>query len=124
MGGTRGTGGEYTAGPTPAVDRAGPRLLRLVQGGGRAGLVVPGWVGDDWVKWLSELAVLAEEPKGFFYETAYRIPKTPGPPGQAVPPEQMDVFFQQLAMPGARRMLRGFMIFPSGVQSTWTVRLL
>jgi len=57
--------------------------------GAPARLVVPGWVGDDWVKWLSELAVLAEEPKGFFYETAYRFPKTPGPPGQAVPPEQM-----------------------------------
>lgn len=54
-----------------------------------ARLVVPGWVGDDWVKWLSTIDVLADEPKGFFYETGYRFPVTPGAPGQPVPPDQM-----------------------------------
>jgi DMSO/TMAO reductase YedYZ molybdopterin-dependent catalytic subunit len=53
-----------------------------------ARLVVPGWVGDDWIKWLATIELRADEPKGFWYETGYRYPITPGPPGQAVPPEQ------------------------------------
>jgi DMSO/TMAO reductase YedYZ molybdopterin-dependent catalytic subunit len=57
--------------------------------GSPARLVVPGWVGDDWMKWLTEIEVLAEEPKGFFYETAYRYPVKPGAPGEAIPAEQM-----------------------------------
>lgn len=54
-----------------------------------ARLVVPGWVGDDWVKWLSTIELRADEPKGFFYETAYRFPDKPGAAGQPVPPDQM-----------------------------------
>lgn len=59
------------------------------QHGYPARLVVPGWVGDDWMKWLSTIELRADEPKGFFYETGYRFPATPGAPGAAVPPEQM-----------------------------------
>jgi sulfite oxidase len=54
-----------------------------------ARLVVPGWVGDDWVKWLTTVEVRVDEPKGFFYETGYRFPEPPGAPGEAVPPERM-----------------------------------
>jgi DMSO/TMAO reductase YedYZ molybdopterin-dependent catalytic subunit len=54
-----------------------------------ARLVVPGWVADDWIKWLSMIEVRADEPKGFWYETGYRFPTTPGKPGEAVPPDQM-----------------------------------
>ena len=50
-------------------------------------LVVPGWVANDWMKWLGVVEVSADEPKGFFYETAYRFPTRPGAPGAAVPPE-------------------------------------
>ena len=57
--------------------------------GSPARLVVPGWVGDDWMKWLTEVEVLPDEPKGFFYETAYRYPVKPGAPGEAIPAEQM-----------------------------------
>lgn len=59
------------------------------QHGYPARLVVPGWVGDDWMKWLSTIEVRADEPKGFFYETGYRFPVTPGAPGAAIPPDQM-----------------------------------
>ncbi len=59
------------------------------QHGYPARLVVPGWVGDDWVKWLSSVELRADEPKGFFYETAYRFPEKPGAAGQPVPPDQM-----------------------------------
>jgi DMSO/TMAO reductase YedYZ molybdopterin-dependent catalytic subunit len=49
--------------------------------------VLPGWVGDDWVKWLVEIQVDDKEDAGFFQSTAYRMPKTPGEPGVAVKPE-------------------------------------
>jgi DMSO/TMAO reductase YedYZ molybdopterin-dependent catalytic subunit len=51
-----------------------------------ARLVVPGWVADDWMKWLSDVEVRALEPTGFFYETAYRFPLRPGAPGAPVAP--------------------------------------
>jgi sulfite oxidase len=54
-----------------------------------ARLVVPGWVADDWVRNLVHLEVRADEPKGFFYETAYRFPVSPGAPGAPVPADQM-----------------------------------
>lgn len=62
-----------------------------------ARLVVPGWVADDWIKWLARLSLLPDEPKGFFYETAYRFPVTPGAPGAPIPPEQMQTM-QQLVV--------------------------
>ncbi|MEB3197789.1 MAG: sulfite oxidase [Candidatus Sericytochromatia bacterium] len=51
--------------------------------------VVPGWVGDDWVKWLTTLRVQADPFDGFFYQTAYRYPRQPVSPGSAVKPEDM-----------------------------------
>jgi DMSO/TMAO reductase YedYZ molybdopterin-dependent catalytic subunit len=57
--------------------------------GGPARLVMPGWVADGWTKWAQTLTVLDGEPKGFFWETAYRYPTTPGKPGEPVPKEQM-----------------------------------
>ncbi len=56
--------------------------------GSPARLVAPGWVADDWMKWLTDVEVRAEEPKGFFYETAYRFPVKPGAPGEAIPADQ------------------------------------
>lgn len=52
-------------------------------------LVVPGWVADDWVRYLDDIEVRADEAKGFFYETAYRFPVQPGAPGAPVPADQM-----------------------------------
>jgi len=58
------------------------------QHGYPARLVVPGWVGDDWVKWITTIELRADEPKGYFYEAGYRFPITPGAPGKPVPPDQ------------------------------------
>ncbi len=57
--------------------------------GAPARLVVPGWVGDDWMRFLTDLEVRADEPKAFFYQTAYRFPVKPGAPGEAIPADQM-----------------------------------
>lgn len=52
-------------------------------------LVVPGWAGDHWMKWLMRISAQVEPIKGFYYETAYRWPNTPGAPGVSFKPEEM-----------------------------------
>jgi len=52
-------------------------------------LIVPGWAGDHWVKWLTSLHPQKEEEGGFYMSTAYRMPDGPVEPGVAVPPEKM-----------------------------------
>jgi DMSO/TMAO reductase YedYZ molybdopterin-dependent catalytic subunit len=57
--------------------------------GAPARLVVPGWAGEHWLKWLTRLSPQAEPQTGFYMDTAYRFPEKPGEPGASVPPEQM-----------------------------------
>jgi len=52
-------------------------------------LVVPGWAGDHWMKWLAMIRPQREESSGFYMQTAYRMPKTPVEPGTAVPAADM-----------------------------------
>ncbi len=52
-------------------------------------LVVPGWAGDHWMKWLVRLTLAAAPQTGFYMDTAYRWPIQPGPPGVALKPEEM-----------------------------------
>ncbi len=52
-------------------------------------LVVPGWAGDHWVKWLGSIRLQKEEAEGFYMQTAYKFPVKPGEPGVPVPPEAM-----------------------------------
>lgn len=51
-------------------------------------LIVPGWSGNHWVKWLTDIRAQKEEAEGYYMRTAYRIPKNPVPPGTTVPPEE------------------------------------
>ncbi len=57
--------------------------------GAPARLVVPGWAGDHWMKWLTSLSARTEPERGFFMDVAYRFPKTPGEPGVPMKPEEM-----------------------------------
>lgn len=52
-------------------------------------LVVPGWAGDCWVKWVTRIEVRDTESEGFFMKTAYRHPGKGVAPGSAVDPAQM-----------------------------------
>jgi sulfite oxidase len=52
-------------------------------------LVVPGWAGDHWMKWLMRITVSTKPQTGFFMDTAYRWPLQPGEPGAAFKPEEM-----------------------------------
>lgn len=58
--------------------------------GAPARLVVPGWAGDHWMKWLVRISVQPNPIAGFYMDTAYRWPKQPGAPGVAFKPEEMD----------------------------------
>ncbi len=60
--------------------------LPLVHGGPLR-LVVPGWVGSFWIKWLTHIRLQEQEPDAFFVREAFRVPKEPVKPGTSVPPE-------------------------------------
>ena len=52
-------------------------------------LIVPGWAGDSWVKWLQHIEVLDHEFEGFWMKTAYRHPTHSVAPGAAVDAKEM-----------------------------------
>lgn len=52
-------------------------------------LIVPGWAGDCWVKWLTRITVSSTEFDGFFMKTAYRHPGKVVRPGTSVDPAKM-----------------------------------
>jgi len=56
-----------------------------------ARLIVPGWDGASWVKWVNDFKVAAEPDKGFYFATAYRYPNHNVAPGGAAKPEEMEV---------------------------------
>jgi sulfite oxidase len=57
--------------------------------GGPARLVVPGWAGDHWMKWLDRISPQVAPQTGFYMDVAYRYPRAPGEPGVAFKPEEM-----------------------------------
>ncbi len=69
---------EMNGSPLPALHGAPVRL------------VVPGWAGDHWMKWLVRLSAQAEPQKGFYMDVAYRFPKMPGEPGVTFKPDEMN----------------------------------
>ncbi len=82
-------------------------------------LVVPGWAGDHWMKWLVHLSAQPEPQKGFYMETAYRYPNHPGAPGVTFKPDEMspvtDLFVKSnittapsRVKTGTEQLIRGF----------------
>jgi DMSO/TMAO reductase YedYZ molybdopterin-dependent catalytic subunit len=56
--------------------------------GGPLRLIVPGWAGNHWVKWLRTITIATEEAPGFYMKTGYRMPRTPVSPGVNMKPEE------------------------------------
>jgi hypothetical protein len=52
-------------------------------------LIVPGWAGDSWVKWLRNINVIDHEFDGFWMKTAYRHPNHHVEPGSTVDAKDM-----------------------------------
>jgi len=63
--------------------------LRLAHGAPLR-LIVPGWAGNHWIKWLAHVEPAAEPATGFYMEKGYRVPKTPIPPGTALTPDNSE----------------------------------
>jgi len=57
--------------------------------GGPIRLIVPGWAGNHWIKWLRKVTVAQEEAPGFYMQTGYKIPKVPTPPGVELKPTDL-----------------------------------
>ncbi|HTU44443.1 MAG TPA: sulfite oxidase [Bryobacteraceae bacterium] len=54
-------------------------------------LVVPGWDGTSWVKWVTTLSIANEPDTGFFMNPAYRFPKHAVPPGTGANPADLEI---------------------------------
>ena len=52
-------------------------------------VIVPGWAGDSWMKWVTSVRVLSEPSTGWWMKNAYLYPLQPVTPGSTVPPEAM-----------------------------------
>ncbi|MEK6634498.1 MAG: molybdopterin-dependent oxidoreductase, partial [Nitrospirota bacterium] len=39
-------------------------------------VITPGWMADSCTKWLTDITVQADEAKGYYMQTAYRVPVT------------------------------------------------
>ena len=52
-------------------------------------VVVPGWAGDAWIKWVTSISVLDRDHEGFWMARAYRHPGMPAQPGVAIAPDRM-----------------------------------
>ncbi len=59
--------------------------------GGPLRLVVPGWAGDHWYKWLRRIDLQEKEADGFYMQTAYRMPVQPIPSNNAASAPEIPV---------------------------------
>src|SRR5262249_45273780 len=57
--------------------------------GAPARLVVPGWAGDHWMKWLGRISPQPAPQTGFYMDVGYRWPNNPGEPGVTFKPDEM-----------------------------------
>jgi DMSO/TMAO reductase YedYZ molybdopterin-dependent catalytic subunit len=82
-------------------------------------VIVPGWAGDHWMKWLVRISANDKPQTGFYMDTAYRWPNAPGAPGVAFKPEEMHPLREmsvksnittapKRAKVGAAQTIRGF----------------
>ena len=62
--------------------------LRAVHGG-PVRLIVPGWTGNHWMKWVRSIVVSDSEAPGFYQRTGYKMPIKPVAPGETPKPEDM-----------------------------------
>ena len=56
-----------------------------------ARLIVPGWDGTSWVKWVTRITPQAEPNNGFFMNPGYRMPRIPLTPGTPARPAELEV---------------------------------
>ncbi|MEC4890280.1 MAG: sulfite oxidase [Nitrospira sp.] len=52
-------------------------------------VITPGWMADSCIKWLTDITVQADEAKGYYMQTAYRVPVTAIQPNSGLPGTSM-----------------------------------
>ena len=52
-------------------------------------VITPGWMADSCTKWLTEITVQVDEAKGYYMQTAYRVPVTAIQPNSGLPGTSM-----------------------------------
>jgi sulfite oxidase len=57
--------------------------------GGPVRLVLPGWSGNHWIKWLRTLVVARNEAPGPYMQASYKMPIKPTPPGVDLKPSEL-----------------------------------
>ena len=67
-------------------------------------VITPGWMADSCTKWLTEITVQADEAKGYYMQTAYRVPVTAiqansGLPGTSMVPVEAMVVKSLISSP-------------------------
>lgn len=67
-------------------------------------VITPGWMAESCIKWLTDIVVREDESKGYYMQTAYRIPAPPMAPGalptgQAMVPVEAMVVKSLIASP-------------------------
>lgn len=66
--------------------------------------ITPGWMADSCTKWLTDITVQADEARGYYMQTAYRVPVTAiqansGLPGTSMVPVEAMVVKSLIASP-------------------------
>jgi DMSO/TMAO reductase YedYZ molybdopterin-dependent catalytic subunit len=82
-------------------------------------VITPGWMADSCTKWLTDITVQAEEAKGFYMQTAYRVPTAPveqgaAASGQSIPVEAM-VVKSLVAVPQEGAVVKPGLVMIQGV---------
>lgn len=52
-------------------------------------VITPGWMADSCTKWLTDITAQADEAKGYYMQTAYRVPVTAIQPNSGLPGTSM-----------------------------------
>lgn len=83
-------------------------------------VITPGWMADSCTKWLTDITVQAEEAKGYYMQTAYRVPVTAiqpnsGLPGTSMVPVESMVVKSLIALPDEGAQVRQGPVTVQGV---------
>lgn len=57
--------------------------------GGPLRVVLPGWTGNHWIKWVRRIVLSPVEAPGFYQQTGYKMPRSPLTPEQSPPPDAL-----------------------------------
>jgi DMSO/TMAO reductase YedYZ molybdopterin-dependent catalytic subunit len=85
--------------------------------GGPLRLVVPGWAGENWTKWLRRITLQEHEASGFYMEAGYRVP---GESGSGTIPASVLPVKSLIARPGENSSLPLAPVTIAGVAFTGT----